>query len=126
VKLANHGRGRAMHPESAERTVTPTEEQALREFLGTSIPSLKETTIEYTRVCVYCDTWDEHFWIAPDPDCKGLIVATGGSGHAFKFAPLLGTWIADAVEGNVRPRFRWRTDDGTRAGEEQARHRGTE
>ena len=76
-----------------------------------------------TRVCVYCDTLDEHFWIAPDPERRGLIVAAGGSGHAFKFAPLLGEWIGDAVEGKVIERFRWRKAGGTQ-GQERARHHG--
>ena len=30
-------------------------------------------------------------------------MATGGSGHGFKFAPMLGDWIADAVEGRAQP-----------------------
>jgi len=73
-------------------------------------------------VCVYCDTRDGHFWIAPSPACEGLVVATGGSGHGFKFAPLLGEWIADALDGTVEPRFRWRPEIGV-SHEEAARHR---
>ena len=39
------------------------------------------------------------------------MVATGGSGHAFKFAPVLGGLVADALEGIESPysqRFAWR------------------
>ena len=62
-------------------------------------------------MCLYCDTWDGDFWIARDPDREGLLVATGGSGHAFKFAPVLGGLTADALEGVKNPyseRFTWR------------------
>ena len=84
---------------------------------------LATSPIRKTRICVYCDTVDEHFWIAPHPERTNLVVATGGSGHAFKFAPLLGGWIADALEGKVVDRFRWRADSKSARGEEPARHR---
>jgi glycine/D-amino acid oxidase-like deaminating enzyme len=126
VKIANHGIGREIDPDGArgERVVTATEETALRELLKDAIPELAGAPAVTTRVCVYGDTWDQHFWIAPDPEREGLVVAGGGSGHAFKFAPLLGGLIADAARGVVVPRFRWRTDAPRGRGEEQARHSG--
>jgi sarcosine oxidase/L-pipecolate oxidase len=123
VKVANHGVGRAMHPSSPARAVTPDEEAAMRAFVADTFPALATARLAATRTCVYCDTRDEHFWIAPDPAEPSLVVATGGSGHAFKFAPLLGGWIADAVEGRVVPRFRWRAGVAGARGEEAARHR---
>ena len=120
VKIANHGPGREMSPESTERVVTSEEEKNLREFLSSTFPALADAPIVYSRVCMYCDTDDGHFWIAPDPDRRGLIVATGDSGHGFKFAPVLGEIIADAVEGKSNPllqKFRWRPD--VRAGEQK-------
>jgi sarcosine oxidase / L-pipecolate oxidase len=56
-------------------------------------------------------------------------VATGGSGHGFKFFPVIGDKIADAIERRLDPElqimWRWRerpdtdfigTEDGSRAG----------
>jgi glycine/D-amino acid oxidase-like deaminating enzyme len=120
VKIANHGPGREMSPESSERAVTPEEEKNLREFLSWTFPTLAEAPIVYTRICLYCDTHDGHFWIAPDPERPGLIVATGDSGHGFKFAPVLGEIIADAAEGKSNPlleKFRWRPE--VRAGQQK-------
>ena len=120
VKIANHGPGREMSPESTERVVTSEEEKNLREFLSSTFPALADAPIVYSRVCMYCDTDDGHFWIAPDPERRGLIVAAGDSGHGFKFAPVLGEIIADAVEGKSNPllqKFRWRPD--VRAGEQK-------
>ena len=113
VKIANHGPGREMSPESPERAVTPQEEKDLREFLSWTFPTLTDALIVYKRICLYCDTRDGHFWIAPDPEHPGLVVATGDSGHGFKFAPVLGEIVADAVEGKSNPlleKFRWRPE----------------
>src|SRR5216684_4002277 len=113
VKIANHGPGRAMSPDSAEGVVTPEEESNLREFLSGAIPALADALIAYTRICLYCDTHDGDFWIASDPERRGLVIATGDNGHGFKFAPLLGEIVADAVEGKSNPfleKFRWRPE----------------
>ncbi len=42
VKIANHGPGREMSPESSKRAVTPQEEQNLREFLSSTFPALAD------------------------------------------------------------------------------------
>jgi glycine/D-amino acid oxidase-like deaminating enzyme len=126
VKIANHGIGREMHPESAERAVTAEETAHLREFLRGALPSLVDAPIVYTRVCLYCDSWDGHFWIARDPQREGLVIAAGDSGHGFKFAPVLGDLIADAVEGAPNPllqKFRWRPETYSGQNEEAARHK---
>ena len=113
VKIARHGTGREMSPDSPNRMVTPQEEENFREFLSSTFPTLTDAPIVYTRVCMYCDTNDGHFWIAPEPERPGLIVATGDNGHGFKFAPVLGEIIADAVEEKSNPllqKFRWRPE----------------
>lgn len=62
-----------------------------------------------------------------DPDAPRQVtagVASGGSGHGFKFAPVLGEIIADAVEGRAHPlanKFRWRPEVRLEAGREAAR-----
>jgi glycine/D-amino acid oxidase-like deaminating enzyme len=127
VKIANHGPGREMSPESSERAVTSNDENNLRKFLASTFPALANAPIVYTRVCMYCDTHDGHFWIARDPDREGLIVAAGDSGHGFKFAPVLGGIIADAVEGKDNPlleKFRWRPEVHAGSGTDVARATG--
>jgi len=127
VKIANHGCGREMSPDSPERAVTKEEENKMRQFLSDSFPGLADAPIVFTRICLYCDTHDGNFWIAPDPERPELIIAAGDCGHGFKFAPVLGEIIADAVEGKSNPlleKFRWRSE--VKAGEtkEAARFRG--
>jgi glycine/D-amino acid oxidase-like deaminating enzyme len=124
VKIANHGPGREMSPESPERAVTTEDEKNLREFLASTFPALTDAPIVYSRVCMYCDTHDGHFWIARDPDRKGLVIAAGDCGHGFKFAPVLGEIIADAVEEKPNPilqKFRWRPEVRLGSGMDVAR-----
>ena len=127
LKIANHGTGREMSPDSPERVVTSDDENNLRKFLASTFPSLTDAPIVDTRVCMYCDTHDGHFWIARDPEREGLVVAAGDSGHGFKFAPALGEIIADAVEGKDNPlldKFRWRPEVGAGTGTDVARSKG--
>jgi glycine/D-amino acid oxidase-like deaminating enzyme len=127
VKIANHGAGREMSPDSTERVVTAAEENELSTFLRSTIPSLAEAPIVYSRVCMYCDTNDGDFWIAPDPERPNLIIATGDCGHGFKFAPVLGEIISDAVEGKSNPilkKFRWRPEVRAGVTKEAARFEG--
>jgi glycine/D-amino acid oxidase-like deaminating enzyme len=110
VKIANHGAGIAMS-EGTPRQTTPAQERALREMLRETFPALADAPLAETRLCVYGDSHDSHFWIARDPDRPHVTVAAGGSGHAFKFAPVLGPLIADIALGVPHPladKFRWR------------------
>ncbi|MFQ5922150.1 MAG: FAD-dependent oxidoreductase [Anaerolineales bacterium] len=110
LKVANHGPGKRQ-PAEAPREVDADTEDEFRAFFRSALPSLAETPMISNRLCMYCDTWDGDFWIDHDPDRPGLVVATGGSGHGFKFAPMLGPIIADVVEGKPNlfaHRFKWR------------------
>jgi glycine/D-amino acid oxidase-like deaminating enzyme len=111
LKMANHGVGRRVHADDP-RTVLPAEEARFKAFVREHLPALAGAPIVATRLCLYCDTFDGDFWIAHDPERAGLIVAAGDSGHAFKFAPVLGGLIADVIEAKPNAwaqRFRWRT-----------------
>ena len=110
VKVANHGLGKSMAPEDS-RDLTPDDVSRCRQFLQESLPGLADAPLVNGRRCLYCDTWDGNFWIGRDPSREGLVVAAGGSGHGFKFAPVMGGVIADAVEGIDTPYtrlFAWR------------------
>ena len=110
VKIANHGTGIAMRPDEP-RAVTDAQTAALRAMLADTFPALADAPIVASRLCVYGDSIDGHFWIARHPERANLTIACGGSGHAFKFAPLLGAMIADAMLGEpVSSRFRWRPE----------------
>ncbi|EPE02798.1 fad dependent oxidoreductase [Ophiostoma piceae UAMH 11346] len=97
------------------------------------IPGVADRPFSKTRICWYTDTPTGDFIIDYHPHMPGLFVATGGSGHGFKFLPVLGEKIVDCVVGKCPEAFRtkwaWRespsaegeattvvTDDGSRGG----------
>ena len=123
VKVASHALGRPIDPDAPRHLATGAEPR-LRRFLRATFPALADAPVVYTRLCLYADTQDEDFWIARDPERVGLTVAGGGSGHGFKFAPVLGGLIADAATGVHNPalgRFRWRPEVTLAHGTEAAR-----
>src|SRR5262249_36311594 len=127
VKIAYDGSGRQVSPEPPQRSVTPEEAENLRGFLSWAFPALADTPIVYTRVCMYCETHDGNFWIAPDPEREGLVIAAGDCGHGFKFAPVLGEIIADAVDQKSNPileKFCWRPEVSAGVGTDVARFQG--
>lgn len=58
------------------------------------------------------DTRDVNFRICAFPNTKNLYIGTGGSGHGFKFMPIIGKYIADMLEGKLDKEYaelwKWR------------------
>ncbi|KAH7047411.1 putative sarcosine oxidase [Macrophomina phaseolina] len=75
--------------------------KVIRGFVDDFLPELADEGIEVatTRMCWYTDSFDNHLVIDHVPGRKGLMVATGGSGHAFKYLPVIGNWVVDIIEG---------------------------
>lgn len=122
VKVANHGVGLKSEPFLEYHPLEEHQTSRVEQFLTDSIPSLVSSPIVFTRRCFYADTFDGHFLIDRHPDYDNLTIGTGGSGHGFKMGPLLGRWIANAVEGKKVPgRFRWRNPEFDISNEEEAR-----
>lgn len=87
-----------------EATIKSIPQQALeviQDFLDQELPELGAEGLRpsLTRLCWYTDTFDNHFVIDRVPDVQGVMVATGGSGHAFKYLPNIGNWVVDIIEG---------------------------
>lgn len=105
VKVANHGPGQAITGDGP-RVVAPHYEALFRGFLASVLPSLATAKVARTRLCLYADTPDGDFLIDQHPSYENLFVATGDSGHGFKFAPVLGPLIADVMQGKSSARTR--------------------
>ena len=115
VKIANHGTGIAVAPTTARAPrVTAAQEAALRAMLRDTFPALVDAPIVTRRLCVVLRHASTATSGSPAiPRSPNVVVATGGSGHAFKFAPVLGDLIATIALGDPHPlahKFRWRTD----------------
>lgn len=128
------------------QAVPPEGQKQCRDFLTAIHPSLSIPSRPFTRskICWYTDTRDGDFLISYHPKYNGLFVATGGSGHGFKFLPVIGESILECIQGRTpedfRGRWEWPAErvpeeqwagDGSRGGpvgmvlmEEMAKGRG--
>lgn len=90
----------------SERGVLPVEAvKALRDHLSTHYPALARKPFVDVRMCWYCDTVTGDWLIDYHPDYDNLFLATGGSGHAFKFAPNIGREVLAILERRGDPAF---------------------
>ncbi|THU85714.1 FAD dependent oxidoreductase [Dendrothele bispora CBS 962.96] len=115
VKLAIHAPGftHTVDNVSTPRTIITNPEDglaipkksvlALREHLRTVYPELAGKPFKSTRLCWYNDSPDGDWIIGPHPEDGSLIFATAGSGHAFKFFPVIGRLVADAIQDKLDP-----------------------
>ncbi|KAJ3008194.1 hypothetical protein HKX48_008713 [Thoreauomyces humboldtii] len=94
-------------------TIPDTKLAEMKKFFDKLFPMLADAEIIDAKLCWYCNTFDERFLISAVPERPGLFVATGGSGHAFKFTPVLGHITADVVMGTdteTSRSFGWRAN----------------
>lgn len=94
--------GAALDPSSPvprAAAVPPEAIKEFRDFLRGTYPAVADRPFTSTRICWYLDTASSDFIIDWHPEYEGLFVATGGSGHAFKFAPVLGDAIVKRLQG---------------------------
>ncbi|MCJ1399449.1 TATA-box-binding protein [Xylographa trunciseda] len=83
-------------------TMPPEGNAACRAALRELVPWLGERPFVHTRICWYADTPTGDFLVDYVPQYgTSLMVATGGSGHAFKFFPVLGQKIVERLEGRL-------------------------
>ncbi|KAK9450167.1 FAD dependent oxidoreductase [Limtongia smithiae] len=96
--------------------------KGLEEYLGANIASRH---FSKARICWYNDTPSHDFLFDYMPGVSNLFIATGGSGHAFKFLPVLGKYVVGCLEKTLDEcllaKFGWRdevikTEDESRGG----------
>lgn len=91
-KIGRHDSGDAI---DAHAPLTPFNEEDLIEleyFLTTYMPHVGE--LKFGKECKYNMTPDEHFIIDTLPTNDRVIIATGFSGHGFKFSSAIGELLA--------------------------------
>ncbi|MGH1344007.1 MAG: N-methyl-L-tryptophan oxidase [Nannocystales bacterium] len=95
-------------PDDLERRVRPEDWAPVEEFLQAFMPSVGVDRVEH-RVCMYGATASRDFLVDRHPSIPGLVVASGLSGHGFKFAPAIGRLVADLVlsDAEPQPEFAW-------------------
>lgn len=81
-------------------------DEALRKGLRQFFPAFADRPWSRRRLCWYTDTPEGDFVVDHHYQLQGLFLATGGSGHAFKFLPVLGKYVADCFENKASPALR--------------------
>ncbi|KAL5483192.1 hypothetical protein ACEPAI_8421 [Sanghuangporus weigelae] len=81
--------------------VPKSEARFVRECFGKVFPELGEKPFNSTRLCWYTDSPDSNWIIDVHPADPGLALVTAGSGHGFKFLPVIGRLVADRLEGKM-------------------------
>lgn len=88
-------------PSSSTVPIPPRSERYLRAFLQSVYPHVIHDNKQFasSRMCWYTDTATGDFLIDYVPSYgRTCFVASGGSGHGFKFLPVLGDWIIGVLE----------------------------
>ncbi|CDK27990.1 unnamed protein product [Kuraishia capsulata CBS 1993] len=91
-------------------------ELALRENLKEIMPSLADRPFDRTKVCWLTQTPSANFIIDFHPELQNVVLATGGSAHAWKFVPVLGDKVVDMIIGQLDPVLKdlWSWEEKTR------------
>ncbi|SNR64109.1 N-methyl-L-tryptophan oxidase [Halorubrum vacuolatum] len=88
-------------PETMDRAPTAKDEELHRRFAERYFPAGAGPTLSL-RTCVQSFSSDEEFVVGRVPGHDTVTVATGFSGHGFKFASMLGEVLADlAIDGKT-------------------------
>ncbi len=97
VKVGDHTGGDTVADADAlDRRLLPGDVPRIRGFIEEYLPGLDSTVLRHS-VCMYTMTPDEHFIIDRHPHHSNVAFAAGFSGHGFKFAPVVGSVLADLV-----------------------------
>jgi sarcosine oxidase len=101
LKAAIHHEGPRVDPDSVDRTVDPHETTRVFELLRRFLPRAAGAH-QRSATCLYTNTPDGHFFIAPHHQHPEVLVVSACSGHGFKFGSAIGEAIADLLTGRPR------------------------
>ena len=90
MKVGNHLKGEPLDPYAFDENVGNEFIEKCREFFAQIIPALADARVTHSHICMYNNSPDEDFIIDWHPDFGSVLLATGFSGHGFKFGPLIG------------------------------------
>ncbi|MGX7953327.1 NAD(P)/FAD-dependent oxidoreductase [Tsuneonella sp. HG249] len=97
VKIAPPMRGIDMDPDETERVPSRLALEGAEAYVCARLPGLVGQPVVSTYVSQLENTASEDFIIDRHPEADRILIAGGGSGHAFKFGPVLGEYVAKAV-----------------------------
>ncbi|KAL7629521.1 hypothetical protein AAE478_001042 [Parahypoxylon ruwenzoriense] len=112
-------------PQPYDPAITKQAVDAIKEVVREAMPELMEIGITGCRNCWYIDSLDNGFLVDRAPNDDGMLICSGGSGHGFKFLPVLGREVVNIIEKPEAKNaygklWQWRTkEEGPKNGLEQ-------
>ncbi len=98
IKVGEHSNGLAIqHPGKVDGDLHDNDSSPVLEFMARHLPNVATDGHSHS-VCMYSMTPDTHFILDFVPGMPNVIVAAGFSGHGFKFAPVVGSILADLAQ----------------------------
>ena len=102
LKLAHHHPAEATDPDKVDRSIPPSFEKDINDFLLKYMPDATGEILA-AKSCLYTYSKDQHFIIDHLPGYSDKVtIACGFSGHGFKFVSVVGEILADlAMKGKT-------------------------
>jgi glycine/D-amino acid oxidase-like deaminating enzyme len=102
------------HNEHPEDTIPKDSIHGIYTLLDKYVPDLKNHKLFGSKICWIGDREGSHFLIDQVPKYKNLYVATGDSGHGYKFFPNIGKYIVKMIDGTleneIRESWKWKSN----------------
>ncbi|MBV9962168.1 MAG: N-methyl-L-tryptophan oxidase [Parafilimonas sp.] len=93
LKIAPHHEGQSIHPDLLSKEVFEDEIDQMKNILNNYFSI--SAVFNFSDVCMYTNTPDEHFIIDYYPSNKNIIIASPCSGHGFKFSSAIGEILSN-------------------------------
>lgn len=93
IKIAPHHEGQPIHPDLLSQDVKADEIDEMKKITDQFFAI--DSAFNYSAVCMYTNTPDEHFIIDHHPLHNNIIVASPCSGHGFKFSSAIGKLLCN-------------------------------
>jgi len=112
IKMAEHtGEDIVPNADAIDRECHEADVAPVRDFARRFLPHVGRGVVR-SSVCMYTMTPDEHFIVDRLPNHANVFIAAGFSGHGFKFAPVVGSALADlALDGRTTEPVRFLSAD---------------
>jgi glycine/D-amino acid oxidase-like deaminating enzyme len=105
MKVCEHSGGRNLSdPHEIDREFNQAEFDRTDAFMKSYLDFGKSRMV-HSSTCMYTMSNDGHFIVDRHPAHSNVVFAAGLSGHGFKFAPVLGEYLVNLLEGNCEPEF---------------------
>ncbi len=105
MKVSEHSGGSPVKdPSRLNRELDSEELERVRRFMREYM-EFGHSRLVHHSACMYSMTPDGHFIVDSYPGLPQVVFAAGMSGHGYKFAPVIGRYLVELLQGQREPEF---------------------